>query len=301
MKQKITHIGELAMNLLVNGSGIVIAVFEKSWYLQAINTTLNHHTLFCLGTDLLVDGPINARTTYSQLPAIENGSPWHSKYNKLTIGNAIDLNCANAITTGIKNPRAVCCNSSDIDRSIIKLLQSHSQNHEKQNSTNQQINDRLQKGIQQLELWLQTENTTSPKQTPILQPDQISNLIGTGGGLTPTGDDILVGALIALKHTGRITKFRALSDQIKKYAPGLTNHISYAHLLAACEGKAVSLLHELLESISTNDTTQVLQALHALDCYGHSSGKDALRGLLAVINSGVVNHKPPLAQTTIGE
>lgn len=289
MKQEITHIGELAKNLLCNGSGNVIAVFENSWYLQTSTRSLNRNTLFCLGTNLLIDGPINVRTTCSQLPAIENGSLWHCQNNRLTIGDVISLHFESAITTGSKNS-TVYWNLSDIDQKIIELLQAHSQKHEKQNSIDQQIDNRLQQGMQHLCVWLQTESVDPP--------DQLKNILGAGCGLTPTGDDILTGALITLKHTGRITKFNALSDLVKKHAPSLTNRISHAHLLAACDGKVVSVLHELLESIGTDDPVQVQQALHALDCYGHRSGQDALQGVLAVITTGAVSQE---LRTNIGE
>jgi len=287
MTPEVTHIGELASNLLINGSGSVIAVFENSWYLQTSIQSLNRNTLFCLGTDSLTDGPINVKTTLGLLPAPENGTLWHCQNNKLTIGNIIKFNCANAITTSSITPEAAYWDSSDTDQKIIELIQIHSQKHEKQKTIDKQIDKRLQQGLQHLQIWLQTAH--KPGQSPKPPGHQLKNLIGTGHGLTPAGDDILVGTLITLKHTGRITKFNVLSNLIKEHAPSLTNQISHAHLLAACEGKAVRLLHELLDSIGTNDTPQVLRNLHALEHYGHSSGQDALQGVLAVITNGAAN------------
>jgi len=87
-------------------------------------------------------------------------------------------------------------------------------------------------------------------------------------------------------ETSSVAKqFKVLSEWIKAHASALTNRISLAHLHAACKGYAVSLLHNVLNAISTNDATLLQHALTELDHYGHSSGKDALRGVLAVIST----------------
>ena len=61
MTSRITRVGELAEPVLNGASGSVLAVFKSSVYLEISDTD----ELVCLGTQSLVDGPINIRTSVS--------------------------------------------------------------------------------------------------------------------------------------------------------------------------------------------------------------------------------------------
>lgn len=275
MTPHITRVGELARAELRGASGSVIAAFKSCVYLEVAGTD----KLVCLGTQSLIDGPINVSTSLTQLPVIQAEHQWHCCEDKLTIEatasfhyKATQLNHTETHELLISSPPLAP------DPKIIQLLHSHLALQQTQTTFNQKLEDRLQLGIQALTQWLHAKPGLPPAA-------RLRDIIGCGEGLTPAGDDILIGTLIALKYTDQEKQFKVLSEWIKAHASALTNRISLAHLHAACKGYAVSLLHNVLNAISTNDATLLQHALTELDHYGHSSGKDALRGVLAVIST----------------
>jgi len=275
MISRITRVGELAEPVLNGAFGSVLAVFKSSVYLEVSDTD----ELLCLGTQTLIDGPINVSTSVVQLPAIQAEQQWCCREGKLCIEGAASFQySANQLThTATKE----LLFSSPVDPQITELLHTQLKLQNTQTAFNQSLEDRLQTGIKTLSQWLQSEPGLPPA-------EQLQDIIGCGEGLTPAGDDILIGALIALKHTDRMEQFKVLSEWIKAHAATLTNRISLAHLHAACKGHAVILLHNVLNAIGSKDATIVQQTLTKLNQYGHSSGEDALRGVLAVIDTSAV-------------
>jgi hypothetical protein len=100
-------------------------------------------------------------------------------------------------------------------------------------------------------------------------------LIGLGPGLTPSGDDYLGGMLIALHQLERKPQAQGLWRWLE---PRLsrTSDISAAHLAAAAAGEG----HEALHAVLGGDLS-----LEPLDAVGHTSGWDALAGVVAVARS----------------
>ncbi len=113
------------------------------------------------------------------------------------------------------------------------------------------------------------------------QLEQIENgakkLAGLGQGLTPTGDDFLVGAMIALWVLGSDV---ALIDAIVSTAVPRTTLLSRAWLQAAGRGELIALWHDFFAGLEDGSWET---AVHNILKVGHSSGYDALRGFTAVL------------------
>lgn len=107
-------------------------------------------------------------------------------------------------------------------------------------------------------------------------------LIGLGPGLTPSGDDVIGGALVALACIGRLETRDALWGACCAHLDR-TNEISAAHLRSAAMGYAASALHEAIHAVIGGQVDRVKPALAALLRIGHSSGFDALAGALVVL------------------
>jgi hypothetical protein len=107
-------------------------------------------------------------------------------------------------------------------------------------------------------------------------------LIGLGPGLTPSGDDYLGGVLIGLRWLGRGGQADSLWRWLEPRLAARTSAISAAHLVAAAAGEAHEALHEVLENLSAWQVPDLLPSLGRLDAVGHSSGWDALAGIVAV-------------------
>lgn len=104
-----------------------------------------------------------------------------------------------------------------------------------------------------------------------------AGLIGLGVGLTPSGDDALGGAAIALRVFGHATAADGLAAFLRATALGRTSDIARAFLDAACDGQGTSGFHRALAALVDGGD------FAPLDAMGHSSGWDAMDGALAIL------------------
>lgn len=97
----------------------------------------------------------------------------------------------------------------------------------------------------------------------------VYELAGRGNGLTPTGDDILVGALYGLWVWKPVQKWM---DLIVETAAPRTTSLSAAFLRAAAAGEATIHWHRL-----ANGEAAAVEQILAI---GHTSGRDAWAGFV---------------------
>ncbi|HLC05896.1 MAG TPA: DUF2877 domain-containing protein [Anaerolineales bacterium] len=103
-------------------------------------------------------------------------------------------------------------------------------------------------------------------------------LAGMGPGLTPSGDDFLIGVMFGIQSALPTAKAKARSNFIYRASAGRTNTISNAWLSAASDGQAIQAWHELVDSILSFNSGMVDRACQNLIELGHTSGADALAG-----------------------
>lgn len=140
--------------------------------------------------------------------------------------------------------------------------------------------------VQALGNWLASPTNSWPG------PEALAGLLGLGGGLTPAGDDLLGGALIALRALGRHSLADRLVPTLLSLAPRRTGAISVAHLEAATVGSGAAPLHAALDALSRLHRADLEHALRRLDAIGHTSGWDALAGAAAVWGAGAPAGQP---------
>lgn len=121
---------------------------------------------------------------------------------------------------------------------------------------------------------------------PVPEGDEVAELIGLGPGLTPSGDDLLGGALIALASL-RLPNMRELLWSICSAELDRTNEISRAHLRAAASGYGASVLHAAIDATIGGRVDLMPQALSALSSIGHTSGRDGFAGVLIVLRAAM--------------
>ncbi len=110
-----------------------------------------------------------------------------------------------------------------------------------------------------------------------------ASLAGLGGGLTPSGDDFLVGAMHAL-WLARAAAAPRLAHRLAEAAAPRTTRLSAAWLRAAAQGEAGWPWHALLASL-TDPEADLEEPVRALASVGHTSGADALAGFLLTLQS----------------
>jgi hypothetical protein len=111
-------------------------------------------------------------------------------------------------------------------------------------------------------------------------------LAGLGGGLTPAGDDFILGALLAVcagLYGADVEPFApGIAAAVATAAAPLTTTLSGAYLRAAGRGECSAYWHDLCAALLRPEAGGVPDALAALLAVGHTSGADALAGFLAV-------------------
>ncbi|MEL0325067.1 MAG: DUF2877 domain-containing protein [Rhodospirillales bacterium] len=119
----------------------------------------------------------------------------------------------------------------------------------------------------------------------------IKSLLGLGPGLTPSGDDFLIGMMLVLHTVGEKDLFLKLAKIVKNFASLQTSSISNAHLSAMTDSaQANCLLHELLFALQGKKS--IKQALIRAENFGHSSGKDAIAGIITALFALRKRHPP---------
>ena len=115
--------------------------------------------------------------------------------------------------------------------------------------------------------------------------EPIASLIGLGPGLTPSGDDFLGGAFVALSLLGQKALRECLWQAVRPLVATLSNDISSAHLAAAATGLGSGALHELLNAVIAGQVEPIPSHVRAVASIGHTSGLDALAGAAIVLRA----------------
>lgn len=110
-------------------------------------------------------------------------------------------------------------------------------------------------------------------------------LLGLGPGLTPSGDDLLGGALVALDRIGRHDLRDATWLGLASEARSRTNEVALAHLAAAGEGECSPALAAAAEALLCGACDELPGALAGVATIGHTSGWDALAGVVLVLRA----------------
>jgi hypothetical protein len=112
-----------------------------------------------------------------------------------------------------------------------------------------------------------------------------AGLAGLGGGLTPSGDDCLSGAMLWawLEHP----EAGPWCEAVRQVAEGRTTTLSAALLRAAARGECGAAWHLLLAALADEAETRLADTVRQVLAHGHTSGGDALAGFLWVAGAGL--------------
>ena len=128
----------------------------------------------------------------------------------------------------------------------------------------------------------------------------LEQLAGLGPGLTPSGDDFIVGYLASLTSRCQLERglrpfLNRLTGPLARLA-GASNPISRQFILNAVEGEFAEGLTQLVAAIAAPDRQLAREAAERVASMGHSSGCDSLLGLLfGLCPALVLGSSPSLA------
>ncbi len=116
-------------------------------------------------------------------------------------------------------------------------------------------------------------------------------LLGLGPGLTPSGDDLLVGLLAALRALeGRSSFDGPASERLLAETGRRTNAVSFTFVSHALEGRFSEPLHRLVTHLAAGTPDEVERAMAALGAWGATSGLDTALGAVIGFAAATAEH-----------
>jgi hypothetical protein len=291
--------GGAAHRLLDHAAGgRVAAVFTSSFYLEAGGG------YGCVGIQALGPGPLNIlcdapRTMDWPASGMQPGMPWRVANRAIHIGGRFVFPCDGAVIWAPPSPARP--KAVNLRRALGELLRQATVPAEglamlvlPGTAPTTILHTTAEAPIAALHQWL-TAAMGDPQPTSRREPRWVHPLIGLGPGLTPSGDDVIAGVMIALHGFGYGDAARQVWATAQPSAVDAGNPISTAHLAAAAEGQGSAAIHGLLSALLAGDAGAMAGALAVIGRIGHTSGWDALAGVVAVARSWL--HSRPLGPT----
>jgi len=109
-----------------------------------------------------------------------------------------------------------------------------------------------------------------------------TKLAGLGQGLTPAGDDFLLGAIYAAWIIHPFQTAQLLAEEITNTAAPLTTSLSAEWLSSAGRGEVGSLWHEFFQALIHTDRVRIQKAMDRIFAVGATSGADAMAGFIGL-------------------
>ncbi|CAH2713094.1 hypothetical protein BACCIP111895_00227 [Neobacillus rhizosphaerae] len=114
------------------------------------------------------------------------------------------------------------------------------------------------------------------------------SLIGLGPGLTPSGDDFLVGLFTTINlRNSPLYSQQSFCEEVVQRAKPLTNEISYMALKKASIGKVRESIIHLVHSILYGKESDLYLSLNKVLNIGSSSGTDIALGLICGLEANL--------------
>jgi hypothetical protein len=113
-------------------------------------------------------------------------------------------------------------------------------------------------------------------------------LLGLGPGLTPSGDDLLVGVFAVLNLAGSpCAGSRRACDEIVAHAKARTNAISTAALREAARGRVRDSVQALVREVVAGGPPRLPEALARVLAIGSTSGRDMVCGIVCGLTASL--------------
>lgn len=278
----VVRLGRRARAALAPGvRGSVLAVFHRSFYVE-----LEGGALACVGPEDMGAGPINALARLPdgldwQSSGLVAGAEAHVDAQCLRVGTQFGFEFKSAVDWSPSTPasgwsrRSMAAGLAELRRAAggYDLSQGLARLVDTDSPDGDIFFERGRAAAAALRTWLDAAGNRDGAPTA-----EVRNLIGLGPGLTPSGDDLIGGVMVALHALGRGELAVALAEWVLPISRERTGKISFAHLSCAADGEGGEALHDAIVGVAANDASAITAAIADLDEIGHSSGWDALAG-----------------------
>jgi hypothetical protein len=283
-------VGPIAAEVLRNAAQLdVIAVFERSFYLMAPTG------IVCVALDALGPGPLNVLITPHAGPQPWTGGlPAETKAvtsaGRLTVGSAFTIDLATAAPWSPPAWPKIASGGAALGvAAVLRLTPAMvpgdglaalvlAPGHK---ATQTPTAEAARGLVSDLIRLLPADLQRGAWSDDALRAATL--LVGLGPGLTPSGDDLLGGMMLALSALGRDRMRDALWQTVGAELADLTVPISAMHLSAAADGLGAEAMHEMIATVIAGDATRIAALLPTMNAIGATSGWDALAGAVMVL------------------
>lgn len=114
-----------------------------------------------------------------------------------------------------------------------------------------------------------------------------SKLAGLGAGLTPSGDDIIMGALYAAWIVHPVEVASRLALEVAETTAPVTTSLSAAWIRTAGRGEAGEVWHRFFEALCEGAEAEIQRCIDRILSVGETSGADALAGFTGTMTCWV--------------
>ena len=296
---RVHQVGTLASSALNDGAeGRVFAIFESSFYVELDGC------LVCIGNGAMTASPLNllaAVPSETNWPAsgVRLGAAVGVSGRTIRIGNLLRLDlgkasiwspgavkdtwCIDSLRSGLAAFRLACAGLTPND-GLASFVAGGEIGPDEGPLTRAAAEP-----ISALSHWLTVSLCQAP-QDHAPPPEVLQDLIGLGPGLTPSGDDLLGGVMIMLHSLGERDLSNRLWSRLAPWAAEIGNPISLAHLEAASQGLGCAAVHDAVAAMMEYRTSAMCDVIEAIGGVGHSSGWDALAGLVIGLDAWFEAH-----------
>jgi Protein of unknown function (DUF2877) len=265
----------------------VEAVFERCFYLRSGDDFV------CIGEPDIGNGPVTLIGNLSALPTLKflAGGVVSISGEQITIGDSVRFTLNQSeVWRPLDWPP---CPSPDRLIDICLALASRFAITAPQEGlarcvTGDETSERLSSlarvarpRIASFQRWL-SEMLDATHIPSIASREAVQGLIGLGPGLTPSGDDFLVGALAVLDAIDERKAHAAMARMIVGVLPVLTAPISASFLRAAAAAHVGENLHQIVSLVVTGDVDAAIAVAAEI---GHSSGWDMMAGIVTTLRA----------------
>lgn len=279
--------GQLAERAFACGSkGLVRAVFERSFYIE-----MRHEDHVCVGIPEIGHGPLNViiRPHFS----LQTVRPWPN------LDDTAELNLgllwlqkkpfARWVFPHIAAPPIpVLWSAESLQAGLAELMRLASKSAPEESlfalcrdgTALRSLSPSQQHAVAAT---LHIGDVVAQRGQLKFRADIISSLLGLGPGLTPSGDDLLMGTLIALRFLQLDSILEDLWSIVAVKMNDRTHSISRSHLRAAARGHCAPPLEATLRCLAEGDDVNLGVAIQGAAKLGHTSGWDFLTGIVIVL------------------
>jgi hypothetical protein len=266
----------------------IAAVFERSVYLRATDMFL------CIGTPAIGNGPITMIGDFGPSNHLADlglspGLPVSISERSIAIGGSIRFTfeqCELWRPSGWPLPQTYP-QLTDACDDLVRLARAEAPAEgfaqvyrSRERGTDETPLARIARArVARFQSWLCDTLETDYIETTA-SVDATRGLIGLGPGLTPSGDDFLVGALAVLDALAERKALAALAHAIAAAPRGLTSPLSGYLLRAAAAGHVGEPLCRAVSAVISGMAGTAVAAIRNI---GHSSGWDMLVGVMSAL------------------